>query len=66
VEALYAWLVFAEINDRRERVHDAHQRTFRWIFEEDNDARLTDWSRNLLDQRQASLEYVYLDEVLRS
>ncbi|KAM0721527.1 hypothetical protein Q7P37_002452 [Cladosporium fusiforme] len=43
VEALYEWLVFSEINDRRERVCDAHRRTFRWIFEEDNTTGFADW-----------------------
>lgn len=40
---MYEWLVFAETNDRRERVCDAHQRTFRWIYEENSAAGFTDW-----------------------
>lgn len=41
--SLRDWLTFAEIGDRREQIHEAHPKTFRWIFEEGKDAGFLGW-----------------------
>lgn len=35
--------MFAEIDDRREQVHQVHQNTFRWIFEKGNETGFAEW-----------------------
>ncbi|KAM0708445.1 hypothetical protein Q7P35_005097 [Cladosporium inversicolor] len=40
---LLGWLTFAEIDDRREQVKEAHQATFRWIFRNDNETGFASW-----------------------
>jgi hypothetical protein len=35
--ALLEWLVFAEIEDRRRRIPEAHKNTLRWVLEDDDD-----------------------------
>ncbi|GAB7326361.1 hypothetical protein MBLNU13_g10396t2 [Cladosporium sp. NU13] len=40
---LLGWLVFAEIDDRREQVHQAHQETFKWIFDDGNKTGFAEW-----------------------
>lgn len=44
--ALLEWLVFAEIDDRRQRVPEAHQKTFRWILEDDNETGFAKWAKH--------------------
>jgi hypothetical protein len=44
--ALLEWLVFVEIDDRRQRVPEAHQKTFRWILEDDSETGFADWVKN--------------------
>jgi len=44
--ALLGWLTFAEIDDRREQVEEAHEKTFGWIFEEEHESRFADWLRS--------------------
>ena len=35
--------MFAEIDDRREQVQDAHRETFRWIFQSDHETGFAKW-----------------------
>jgi len=44
--ALLEWLVFAEIGDRRQRVPEAHQKTFHWILEDDNETGFAKWAKH--------------------
>lgn len=43
--ALLDWLRFAEIDDRRAQVADAHRMTFRWIFREEGTVGFLGWLR---------------------
>jgi hypothetical protein len=43
---LLEWLVFAEIEDRRLRIPEAHQKTFRWILEDDNETGFANWAKH--------------------
>lgn len=41
--SLRDWLAFAEIGDRREQIHEAHPKTFRWILEDGKDLGFLEW-----------------------
>ena len=41
--SLLAWLAFAEISDRRQKIKKAHQDTFEWIFEPGNTTGFAEW-----------------------
>ncbi|TLD09746.1 small s protein [Venturia nashicola] len=41
--ALLNWLMFAEIDDRREQVREAHQETFKWILEDGHESGFAKW-----------------------
>jgi hypothetical protein len=67
-------LRFAEMTDRRDRIVEAHSKTFRWIFDTPGPAEnmatvwpsFSEWLRNgsgLLDCRQSWLWQVNVDEV---
>lgn len=43
---MLSWLTFAEIDDRRAQVKDAHKKTFKWIFRDNHKTGFARWLRS--------------------